>query len=329
LYTQPPARALLDFPKDPRRGLLLRREATNSNPHCVDWGDCMSRRFSSALVISALLLQACASAPPPNPPGTAQTAGEVSITADVVYGHKDGMALFYDVFSPPKPTGQAVLFMVSGGWFSRWQEPTQRIDSFRRLLDRGITVFAVHHGSAPLFKVPDAVADVRRAVRHVRSNAAAYGVDPNRLGVWGGSAGGHLALMLGLASDNGNPDAKDPIERVSNAVKAVVAYYPPVDLRRMTGPNRRFPALDFDNKLAADISPLLFVDANDPPTLIIHGSADTLVPISSGRSIYEALQQAGAVTEFIEIEGGDHGFTNPAHRAQASEAMAAWFAAKL
>jgi acetyl esterase/lipase len=289
----------------------------------------MTRRFSVALVVAALLLQACASSPPENPPGTARVAGKVSITADVVYGHKEGMALFYDVFTPPNATGQAVLFMVSGGWFSRWQEPQQRIDSFQRLFDRGITVFAVHHGSAPLFKVPDAVADVRRAVRHVRSNAAVYGVDPNRLGVWGGSAGGHLSLMLGLASDDGNLEAKDPLERVSNAVKAVVAYYPPVDLRRMTGPNRRFPALDFDNKLAGDISPLLFVDASDPPTLVVHGSADTLVPISSGRSIYDALKQAGVVTEFIEIEGGDHGFTNPVHRARASEAMAAWFAAKL
>ena len=163
----------------------------------------------------------------------------------------------------------------------------------------------------------------------MRSNAAVYRVDPNRLGVWGGSAGGHLALMLGLASDNGRPDAKDPLEHVSNAVKAVVAYYPPVDLRRMTGPSRRFPALDFDNKLAADISPILFVDASDPPTLIIHGSADTLVPIASGRSIHEALKQAGVMTQFIEIEGGDHGFTNPEHRARAAQAMAEWFAARL
>jgi acetyl esterase/lipase len=275
------------------------------------------------------LLQGCSSAPPTNPPGAAKLAGGMSITADVVYGHKDGMALFYDVFTPAKQNGAAVLFMVSGGWFSRWQEPEQRIDSFQRLLNRGITVIAVHHGSAPLFKVPEAVADVRRAVRHVRSNAVAYGIDPNRLGVWGGSAGGHLSLMLGLASDSGQADAKDPLERVSNAVKAVVAYYPPVDLRRMTGPNRRFPALDFDKKLAADISPLLFVDASDPPTLIIHGSADTLVPISSGRSIHEALKQAGVNTQFIEIEGGDHGFTNPEHRARASEAMAEWFVSKL
>ncbi|MBC7983358.1 MAG: alpha/beta hydrolase [Candidatus Obscuribacterales bacterium] len=260
---------------------------------------------------------------------TAAALPNVNITADVVYGHKDGMALFYDVFTPRKANGSAVLYMVSGGWFSSWREPQQRIAGFQLLLDRGITVIAVHHGSAPRFKVPEAVADVRRAVRHVRANAIKYRIDASRLGVWGGSAGGHLSLMLGLASDNGNAASKDPIEQVANNVKAVVAYYPPVDLRRMTGPSERFPALDFDNKLAAAISPLLFVDKADPPTLIIHGTADTLVPIASGRSIYEALKQAGVTTEFIVIDGGDHGFTNPDHRAQATLAMAEWFAAKL
>ncbi len=288
------------------------------------------RFVSTALASLTLVLLGCASNPP-NPPGAALATdtAAVRITADVVYGHKDGMALFYDVFTPQQPTGAAVLYMVSGGWFSRWVEPQTRLPSFERLLDQGITVFAVHHGSAPRFKVPDAVADVRRAVRHIRSNAEQFGIDAERLGVWGGSAGGHLSLMLGMASDQGQPDSKDPLEHVPNHVKAVVAYYPPVDLRRMTGPNRRFPALDFDNALAADISPLLFVDANDPPTLIIHGSADSLVPIDSGRSIYEALQQAGVVTEFIEIEGGDHGFTNPEHRARASQAMVDWFVDKL
>jgi acetyl esterase/lipase len=287
----------------------------------------MSKTAFAVSIFAAVLLQGCATKI--NPLGATVANDTVSITADVVYGHKDGLALFYDVFTPPKANGTAVLYMVSGGWFSRWQEPSQRLTSFQPLLDRGITVIAVHHGSAPLFKVPDAVADVRRAVRHVRINAASYGIDANRLGVWGGSAGGHLSLMLGLASDNGKPESKDHVDHVSDAVKVVVAYYPPVDLRRMTGPSDRFPALNFDNKLAADISPILFVDRNDPPTLIIHGNKDTLVPIASGKSIYEALKQAGVITEFIEIDGGDHGFTNPEHRARAGKAMAEWFAAKL
>ena len=121
------------------------------------------------------------------------------------------------------------------------------------------------------------------------------------------------------------PPATDPVERVSNAVKTVVAYYPPVDLRRMTGPSERFPALDFEAKLAGDVSPILFVDPQDPPTLIIHGDADTLVPIASGQSIHDALKAANVETQMLVIEGGDHGFRNPEHRVRATDAMVEWF----
>ncbi|MYD99589.1 MAG: alpha/beta hydrolase [Gammaproteobacteria bacterium] len=198
-------------------------------------------------------------------------AAEVVITPDVVYGHKDGMALVYDVFQPVDANGASVLFMVSGGWYSGWAPPERRQRQFAYLLDAGFTLFTVQHGSAPRFKVPDAVADVRRAVRHVRMNAERFGVDPERLGVMGGSAGGHLALMLGLASDGGDAEAEDPVLQVGNRVQAVVAYFPPVDLSNSAGPNDRFPALDFDPALAADVSPINFVSEDDPPVLMVHG----------------------------------------------------------
>ena len=102
-------------------------------------------------------------------------SAEVSVTPDVVYGHKDGMALIYDVFTPAEAHGAAVLYMVSGGWFSRWQPPERRMARLGHLLDAGFTVFTIQHGSAPRFKVPDAVADVRRAVRHVRMHAERFG----------------------------------------------------------------------------------------------------------------------------------------------------------
>ena len=242
----------------------------------------------------------------------ASAAAEVTVTPDVVYGHKAGMALVYDVFQPEEANGAAVMYMVSGGWFSRWQPPERRQRAFQHLLDAGFTMVAVHHGSAPRFKVPDAVADVRRAVRHVRANAAAYGIDPERLGVQGGSAGGHLSLMLGLASDPGDPTAEQPVLRESNRVQAVVAYFPPVDLRDAAGPNERFPALDFDPTLAADISPIAFVSADDPPVLLIHGDADELVPISNSERMHAALTEANVANEMVVIEGAAHGFRGPA-----------------
>ena len=223
-------------------------------------------------------------------------AASPAITADVIYGHKDGMALVYDVIQADDPSGAAVLFMVSGGWFSRWQPAEQRLPWFAHLLDAGFTVVAVHHGSAPRFKVPEAVADVRLAVAHLRENADRFGIDPNRLGVHGGSAGGHLSLMLGL-------DAQG-----ENRVQAVVAYFPPVDLADVVGPSERFPALDFDPKLAAEVSPINFVSADDPPVLLIHGDQDELVSISHSERLHAALDEAGVANELVVIEGAAHGF---------------------
>lgn len=184
---------------------------------------------------------------------SAAVLGKADITADVIYGHKDGMALVYDVFEPPERNGAGIVYMVSGGWFSIWQAPARRAAYFEPLLAEGYTVFAVNHGSAPRFKVPEAVSDVRAAVRHIRSSATGYGVDPERLGVWGGSAGGHLSLMLGLdpegrpAQPSGEGFRRMGPEYVADAdadarVAAVVAFYPPVDLRPLVGPNERFPA---------------------------------------------------------------------------------------
>lgn len=253
------------------------------------------------------------------------TSSGLTIRHDVIYGHHDGLANVYDVIKPANANGSAVLYMVSGGWASRWAAPETRVDQFRPLLDQGITVIPIHHGSAPRFKVPEAHADVKRALRHISLHASDYGIDPKRLGVFGGSAGGHLSLMLGLNGDDGDPAATDPVLRGAARIKTIVAFYPPVDLRRMTGPNDRFPALDFPVDQAAGISPILFVDAKDPPTLIVHGDADELVPLASGQSIHDALKAAGVKTDMVIVHGGDHGFTTPEHRAQAYAAMAKWF----
>jgi acetyl esterase/lipase len=260
------------------------------------------------------------------PAAASAQAPPTTITPDVVYGHKDGMALTFDVFRPAgEANGAGVLFIVSGGWVSAWAPPESAVRRFTPLLERGFTVFAVRHGSSPRYKVPEAAADVERAIRYVRRHAADFGVDPGRLGVYGGSAGGHLSLMLGLDPDPGSPEAGDDVLRTPSGVAAVVAYFPPVDLRGWTGPSERFPALDFAPDLAPSVSPILFVSADDPPTLLIHGDADRLVPIDHSQRIHAALREAGVTTEFITIPGGNHGFNNPEHNQRASAAMVAWF----
>lgn len=278
----------------------------------------------------------------------AQSSG--SIIPDVVYGHKDGMALTFDVFMPAgQVNGVGILNMVSGGWVSRWTAPDQAQAGYQALLDRGFTVFAIRHGSSPRFDVPEAYADVTRAVRFVRFHASTYGIDPARLGVYGGSAGGHLSLMLGLASDEGDPDATDEVLRMSSRVAAVVANYPPVDLRKRAMPSERFPAtlperglffargvvapgaadrfvaLAFEDELGASVSPILHVSADDPPTLLIHGNADALVDFNNSELIHSALVANGIETGLVVIEGAGHGFRTAEDRAQASKALVGWF----
>jgi acetyl esterase/lipase len=248
-----------------------------------------------------------------------------AIIPDVIYGHKAGMALTFDVFQPTTtPNGAGVLYMVSGGWVSAWRDPERARTAYASLLDAGFTVFAVRHGSSPQFKVPEAYEDVKRALRYISLHASQWGVDPTRLGATGGSAGGHLSLMLGNTADAGDPNATDPVLRGASKLAAVVAYFPPVDLRGMAGPSDRFPALNYDPSLSASISPILFVTPDDPPTLLIHGTADQLVPDSQSRNIHAEFLRQKVATNLILIEGAGHGFQGAA-AAQAAEATRQWF----
>jgi acetyl esterase/lipase len=251
-------------------------------------------------------------------------AEKVSAIPDVVYGHKAGMALTFDVLMPEKPNGAGVLFMVSGGWRSWWSPPDSEIKQHTDLLDAGFTVFSVRHGSSPRFKVPEAYADVKRALRYVSLHAAEYGVDASRLGVYGRSAGGHLSLMLGNTADDGDSSSDDPLERGASKIAAVVAYYPPVDLRENSGLDHGYPALQFDNALAAGVSPIAFVSADDPPTLLIHGDQDEVVPLSDSEDILAAFKKEGVDSKLIVFQGAGHGFKGE-DKAQASTARVQWF----
>src|SRR5208337_118017 len=130
------------------------------------------------------------------------------------------------VFTPKvNANGAAVVWVISGGWFSAHEAINPA--PVEELLKRGYTVFAVVHGSQPRYTLPEIVADMNRAVRFIRYHAADYSIDPDRIGITGGSAGGHLSLMQGTAGDKGKPDASDPIDRTSSRVQAVACFFPP------------------------------------------------------------------------------------------------------
>lgn len=256
------------------------------------------------------------------------------IKPDVIYGHKMGMALTFDVLAPKaNANGAGVLFMVSGGWVSTWIPPENILGGlgkafgFSALLDKGFTLFIVRHGSSPLFKVPECVADVRLAVRYIRSHAAEYKVDPARLGVFGASAGGHLSLMLGTTGDDGIAGSKNPLEIHSDRVAAVVAIFPPTELKSYVESEKmrtQFPALQFDASLWKTVSPIEHVTPDDAPALLIHGDKDTLVPDKHSKEILQVFKDKNVAADLVMFPGAGHGF-NGEQQAKAAAATVAWF----
>lgn len=264
---------------------------------------------------------------------TAARADDVTITPDVVYGHKDGLALTYDVLRPANADGAAVLWIQSGGWYSGWTEPRNFLVAGKPYLDKGFTLYVVRHGSAPRYNILEAAADVRRAVRHIRGDAKRFDVDPDRLGVVGGSAGGHLTLVLATTGDDGDPQAKDPVLKQSSRIAAAAALYPPTDLRTWVTdppkPIREHPRLkeplSFDPARAPEVSPLVNVDEKTAPILLIHGDKDELVPIEHSTNIVAALDKTKVPHKLVTIEGAAHGFSKEQTASRVVPELVGWF----
>jgi acetyl esterase/lipase len=166
---------------------------------------------------------------------------------------------------------------------------------------------------------------VQRAVRFIRNHARSYGIDPNRLGVTGGSSGGHLGLMLATCGGPGPANAPDPVDRESSAVQAAAVFYPVTDLLNLGastenpgdgGPPKSFvKAFGPDSTnlavwkiIGRDLSPIYQVSSNLPPVLIIHGDADTLVPLDQSERFAQRARQLRRPVELIVRPGKQHGW---------------------
>lgn len=255
----------------------------------------------------------------------AQDKATYTRTEDVVYGRKFGTALTLDVFEPPNKNGAAVIYVVSGGYVSDHASITPRL--YQPLLAHGYTVFAVVHGAQPRFIVPEIIDDIHRAVRFVRHNAGRWSVDPNKFGISGSSAGGHLSLVMATRGGPGQPDAKDPVDRESSAVQAVACFFPPTDLANFSKPGELIwehvsqptphtPASSFGTKTgtreerlqtARSLSVINDVTARMPPTLVFHGDADRKVPLYQSLMFEHKCREVGATFKLIVKPGADHG----------------------
>ena len=236
-------------------------------------------------------------------------------TREVIYGHKDGLAMTFDYFEPSvKPNGSAVVFIVSGGWFSKYAPPEQTKFLLNPFLNAGYKCFAIRHGSSPKYSIKEAIEDLRLAIRTIRHDAKDYGIDPEHIGVFGMSAGGHLTLMLATTGDDGDSQSQSSVSQTSSRIAAGVALVPPSDLTGYiwSTPNldiqyRQFPGLNISKKEAEAVSPLYFVTQDDAPCLIISGGKDTLVPPEQGHWIHEKMDEVGVKNNYIVYEKSGHG----------------------
>lgn len=261
-------------------------------------------------------------------------------TRDVIYRKKEGVALTMDVLKPQKPTGVGVLWMVSGGWFSSHDTMNNlvRTGMMKGFLERGQTVFMVVHGSQPRFGIPDILPDIDRATRFVRFHAREHGVDPDRLAISGASAGGHLSLMQGARGGEGDPAAKDPVDRVSSRVQAVACFFPPTDFLNWGDPGRNvlavenmkrfYPPFQARTRESEELerasrfaSPVTYLSSKMPPTLIIHGDKDALVPFQQAQLWDKRLEELGVPHRLVVREGQGHGW---ATMAQDITVLAEW-----
>ncbi|MCE9596641.1 MAG: alpha/beta hydrolase [Spirochaetia bacterium] len=272
--------------------------------------DCFSRRRS----------------PPPElfyrPPGT-----QVEIYKD------DPVSLGINVYpAPPIPAKGAVLFIHGGGWrmpgtdmplFADWEQP---------LRDAGLRAFSIEHRVAPEYRGKELVEDCIDAVEYIHRNAERYKIPADKIALIGFSSGGHLSVMSALALTRRNPDL--PVLNASY-LKAVVAFYAPLDLPalvqngspeikavlagyvprnrsvrdRSMDMNFQLPVLDsFLLRALSDISPMDNIHPGMPPTLLIHGDQDTLVPVMQSMAFYSRAVQTGSPVLLVTVPGAAHNF---------------------
>lgn len=249
----------------------------------------------------------------------------VSRQRDVIYHRSEGVAMTLDVFKPAESNGIGIIKIVSGGWKSGHFKVKEGFSE--PYTDHGYTVFAVLHGSQPRYKVRDIMGFMHRAVRYIRANADDWGIDPDRIGVTGSSAGGHLSLVLATKGGPGDPKAKDPVDRVSSAVQAAAVFYPPTDYLNWSEPGddcvgvgkqgRWQPAFGDESKtaetrqvLGRHMSSIYHINEMTPPVSIIHGDADPIVPLFQSLSFKKIAESKGVPIELFIKEGAKHGWPN-------------------
>ena len=242
------------------------------------------------------------------------------ILSDLIYSRPSGRPLALDLYllrdaSVPSP----VIVWVHGG---AWRQGSRENPRAARMADRGYAVASISYRLSQEAIFPAQIHDCKAAVRWLRANAAQYGLDPDRVGAWGASAGGHLVALLGTSGGVDALEGTGGCEGHSSCVQAVCDYFGPSDFRRMNdlpgtmdhdapdSPESQLIGAPIQDRpdLVAAANPITYISGGDAPFLIVHGDRDRTVLPNQSELLYVALMKAGIEATYHVVEGGGHGF---------------------
>ncbi|HWB01289.1 MAG TPA: alpha/beta hydrolase [Pirellulales bacterium] len=250
----------------------------------------------------------------------------VVVETDVEYGRVGDRALVLDLVQPDERSDKplpVVAFIHGGGWRNGSKAsgllPVALLASTGNYV--GVTIEYRLTGEAIW---PAQINDCKAAIRWIRANASKYNIDPNKIGVWGNSAGGHLVSMLGTTGDVSKLEGQSGSAGYSSRVNCVVDFCGPSDLlleseeapKRVLDPESSVSKLlggpiTERREVAIEASPARYATSDDPPFFVVHGTKDPLVPLAQAEHMVQALERAGVPVTFSRIEGGGHGIRGP------------------
>lgn len=241
-----------------------------------------------------------------------QVPEDIEEITNIEYGNVNGRALHLDLYRPKNLTrpAPALVFIHGGGWSKgKRQDYRVYVIDFAK---RGYVTATISYRLTGEAKYPAQIEDAKNAIRFLRANAKQYGIDPNQMAAIGGSAGGHLSLMVGYTPEIKSLEGNGGNAEASSAVQAVVDFYGPTDLTDEVAKShdtiKNFFGGTYDEmKESYELaSPIRHVDKNDPPTLILHGTIDELVPVEQSDRLVETLKAAGVPVHYERLEGWPH-----------------------
>jgi acetyl esterase/lipase len=240
------------------------------------------------------------------------------VQRDVTYCIMDGVPLKADIYFAQNTQGPAplLIFVHGGTWTSGSRSGGMGFDGLTAFTQMGYTLASIDYRLAPQYKMPAMIQDVKCAVRSFRAHAAEYGIDPDRIGAIGASAGGHLVAMLGTTDGSEGFDVGE-YQGYSSRVQAVVDMAGPTDLRSPFAADSElvadqvFGTRDPADPIFAAASPVTWVTPDNAPFLIIHGENDERVPLAQSQALYEKLLAAGVEARLIVVKNAGHSMENP------------------